>query len=41
MRIETPRLVLRPFEDKDTLPFVAYRSDLEVAKLSQLECALS
>lgn len=32
MRIETPRLVLRPFEDKDTLPFVAYRCDPEVAK---------
>lgn len=32
MRLITPRLVLRTFEDRDIAPFIAYRSDPEVAK---------
>ena len=31
-RLETPRLILRPFEERDILPFSAYRSDPEVAR---------
>ena len=31
-RLETPRLVLRSFEDRDAAPFAAYRSDPEVAR---------
>ena len=30
--LETPRLVLRSFEDRDAAPFAAYRSDPEVAR---------
>jgi len=30
--LETPRLILRPFQDSDLEPFVAYRSDPEVAR---------
>jgi RimJ/RimL family protein N-acetyltransferase len=30
-RLETPRLILRSFEERDALPFTAYRSDPEVA----------
>ena len=32
MRLETPLLILRPFEEKDAAPFSSYRSDPEVAK---------
>ena len=32
VRLETPRLLLRPFEEKDIEPFSRYRSDPEVAK---------
>ncbi len=32
LRLETPRLILRPFEDQDILPFFNYRSDPEVAR---------
>jgi aminoglycoside 6'-N-acetyltransferase len=32
IHLETPRLILRPFEDRDTLPFSAYRSDPEIAR---------
>ncbi len=31
LRLETPRLILRSFEDQDLLPFFQYRSDPEVA----------
>lgn len=32
LRLETPRLVLRPFEERDLGIFAAYRSDPEVAR---------
>ena len=32
MKLETPRLILRPFADSDTAAFVAYRCEKEVAK---------
>lgn len=31
-QLETPRLLLRSFEERDILPFAAYRSDPEVAR---------
>ena len=31
-RLETPRLILRAFEERDVAPFTAYRSDPEVAR---------
>jgi RimJ/RimL family protein N-acetyltransferase len=32
LTLETPRLLLRPFQDSDLEPFAAYRSDPEVAR---------
>lgn len=32
MILETPRLILRPFQDSDLEPFAAYRADPEVAR---------
>ncbi|MDZ8108994.1 MAG: GNAT family protein [Nostoc sp. DedQUE12a] len=32
IRLETPRLVLRGFQDSDIVAFLSYRSDLQVAK---------
>ena len=32
LHLETPRLILRPFQDSDLEPFLAYRNDPEVAK---------
>jgi RimJ/RimL family protein N-acetyltransferase len=40
-RLETPRLVLRPFEERDILPFAAYRSDPEVARYQGWETPYS
>ena len=30
--LETPRLILRPFEERDAAPFAVYRSDPQVAR---------
>jgi hypothetical protein len=32
IRLETPPLVLRAFQDIDIMPFLAYRCDSKVAK---------
>ena len=32
LRLETPRLILRPFEDRDVETFSAYRSDPDIAR---------
>jgi RimJ/RimL family protein N-acetyltransferase len=32
LRLETPRLILRTFEERDIHPFSAYRSDPEIAR---------
>lgn len=37
LRLETPRLILRPFQDDDLDAFVAYRSDPEVARYQSWE----
>lgn len=37
MILETPRLILRPFQDADLETFVAYRSDPEVARYQSWE----
>lgn len=39
--LETPRLILRPFQDSDLEPFVAYRSDPEVARYQGWEAPYS
>jgi aminoglycoside 6'-N-acetyltransferase len=39
--LETPRLILRPFEDRDALPFAVYRSDPEVARFQGWEAPYS
>ncbi len=39
--LETPRLILRPFEDRDAVPFAAYRSDPEVARYQGWEAPYS
>ena len=39
--LETPRLILRPFQDSDLEPFVAYRSDPEVARYQSWEAPYS
>jgi aminoglycoside 6'-N-acetyltransferase len=41
IRITTPRLILRSFEDRDILPFSTYRSDPEVAKYQGWETPYS
>lgn len=40
-RLETPRLVLRPFVDRDIAPFSQYRSDPEVAQYQGWEAPYS
>lgn len=40
-RMETQRLILRPFEDRDIAPFSAYRSDPEVARYQGWEAPFS
>ncbi len=39
--LETPRLILRPFEDRDIEPFSRYRSDPEVARYQGWEAPYS
>jgi RimJ/RimL family protein N-acetyltransferase len=39
--LETPRLILRPFEDRDAVIFAAYRSDPEVAHYQGWEAPYS
>jgi aminoglycoside 6'-N-acetyltransferase len=39
--LETPRLILRAFEDRDIAPFAAYRSDPEVARYQGWEAPFS
>jgi RimJ/RimL family protein N-acetyltransferase len=39
--LETPRLILRAFEDRDIGPFAAYRSDPEVARYQGWEAPFS
>ena len=39
--LETPRLILRPFEDRDAAPFALYRSDPEVARYQGWEAPFS
>lgn len=39
--LETSRLILRPFEDRDAQPFSDYRSDPEVARLQGWEAPYS
>jgi aminoglycoside 6'-N-acetyltransferase len=41
IHFETPRLILRPFEDRDAAPFAAYRSDPEVARFQGWEAPYS
>jgi RimJ/RimL family protein N-acetyltransferase len=41
IHFETPRLILRPFEDRDAVPFAAYRSDPEVARYQGWEAPYS
>lgn len=41
IRIDTHRLILRSFEDRDIQPFSMYRSDLEVAKYQGWETPYS
>lgn len=41
LRLETPRLILRPFEERDVVPFAAYRSDPEVARYQGWEMPYS
>lgn len=40
-RMETPRLILRAFENRDIGPFAAYRSDPEVARYQGWEAPFS
>lgn len=40
-RFETQRLILRPFEDRDIIPFSTYRSDPEVARYQGWEAPYS
>jgi aminoglycoside 6'-N-acetyltransferase len=41
LRLETDRLILRSFQDEDLQPFVAYRSDPEVARYQGWEAPYS
>ncbi len=41
LRLETPRLILRPFEERDIEPFSRYRSDPEVARYQCWEAPYS
>ncbi len=41
LRLETPRLILRPFEERDIPVFSAYRSDPEVARYQGWEAPYS
>jgi aminoglycoside 6'-N-acetyltransferase len=41
LKLETPRLILRPFQDSDLEAFVAYRSDPEVARYQGWEAPYS
>lgn len=41
LHLETPRLIMRPFEDRDTEAFSRYRSDPEVARYQGWEAPYS
>ncbi len=41
LRLETPRLILRPFEERDISAFSTYRSDPEVARYQGWEAPYS